>query len=320
MKRLVLFCLFVLLLAGGTQAAPLRCETASGISGDCPRDGFYCQAPDYGMIYNMSSGFDAEIADDIPEEWAGYRLDGVTLWVGEWYSIGGPTWRDPLGVRLNLYHESCPPEMVPFATQEVAWSEADKTLVLDDGAKTVYEVTIWLQEPVIVTSGMSIGATALIDWGQEEPFTGICATPMYTSYGACVMYLDAEFWGYYRWTAIDYYHGIPQDLGFCLHGFAAAVEEDETEVSAALSVYPNPFHARTTLRLRAASDGQVQLSVHDLTGRRVKTLTGTVDAAGESTFHWYGLDQAGCRLPAGVYLVRLVTEGGILTHRITLID
>jgi hypothetical protein len=188
------------------------------------RDVFYCQDPDFVMIYNISSGFDAEFADDIPVEFAGNTVTTVTVWLGEWYSMGGPPWTDPVGIRVNFYNESCPPEMEPARTVEIAWDDLDKTLVYESVGSTVYELRVPLDPPLMLEAGMSLGATALIDWGQEEPFTGIVATPFYVSYGACPAYLDASFWGYDRWTAIDFFTQIPQDLAYCLGNGSVAVE------------------------------------------------------------------------------------------------
>jgi len=180
---------------------------------------YYCQEPDYIQIYNMSSGFDAEIADDIPLHLAGYRLKKITLWVGQWFTSGGGTWRDPEGVRVNFYHESGPPEMDPFSTVEVAWRELSKTLVHSSSDMRVYEVQIFLSPMLLLEAGMSLGATALIDWGHDEPFTGICATPFGISYGQDVAYLDGSWWGYVRWTAINYFTNIDQDLAYGLSGY-----------------------------------------------------------------------------------------------------
>ena len=182
------------------------------------RDAFYCQNPDYMMIYNMSSGFDAEIADDIPDQWVGYPVTSVTLWFGEWYTGGGQGWQEPLGLRLNLYHESCPPELIPYRTIEIAWADLDKILVDSSSSRWVYEVHVPLSPALLVEPGMSLGATALIDWGQEEPFCGIVATPFWVSYGACPAYLDGENWGYIRWTAIDEFTTINQDLAYLSGG------------------------------------------------------------------------------------------------------
>ncbi len=284
------------------------------------RDAFYCQAPDYTQIYNMSSGFDAEIADDIPVAWTGYSVETLTLWVGEWFSMGGPQWRDPVGVRANLYHESCPPEITPFRTVEVAWDDLDKQLVYSSGGSIVYEVHIPLSPALIITPGMSLGATALIDWGHDEPFTGICATPMYVTYGACVAYLDATWWGYERWTPINYYTTIDQDLGFCLSGREPASVESIPTATVSLTAQPNPFNPRTTLSYRLDVIGHTRLSVHDITGRCVGLLVDGLQTAGDHRVDWQAESLRGRPLPAGVYIVRLETTRRCETAMIVLLD
>lgn len=271
------------------------------------------------MIYNISSGFDAEMADDIPVEMGRFLLEGVTLWVGEWYSVGGPTWQDPLGLRINLYDECCPPELVPVHSFEFTWEELEKTLVLNTSGSTVYEVTAWLPGAVPATAGSSLGATVLIDWGHDEPFTGICATPMYTYHGYCVCYLDAEWWGYTRWTAIDHYTGIPQDMAYCLH----ATSSDAPATAAAaltLAAHPNPFNPRSTLRYRLPTEGHARLDVYDLSGRLVRVLADGPHVAGEHSALWDGRDAAGRSAAAGVYVARLVSGKEAVSRKLVLLE
>lgn len=210
--------MFFLFLGLANSTSPLNYWDNEAPIQAIARDAFYCQNPDYMMIYNMSSGFDAEIADDIPDQWVGYPVTSVTLWFGEWYTGGGQGWQEPLGLRLNLYHESCPPELIPYRTIEIAWADLDKILVDSSSSRWVYEVHVPLSPALLVEPGMSLGATALIDWGQEEPFCGIVATPFWVSYGACPAYLDGENWGYIRWTAIDEFTTINQDLAYLSGG------------------------------------------------------------------------------------------------------
>lgn len=274
---------------------------------------FYCQPPEYPMIYNISSGFDAEIADDIPAELAGRWIDAVTLWGGEWFYGGGPTWRDPIGLRLNFYAESCPPEQLPFLTLETSWTDLEKTLVLDSGGMRIYALRVLLAEPLEIGPGMSLGATMLIDWGSDEPFTGLCATSQYESYGACVAYLDAPNWGYSRWTAIDHYTGIAQDLGYCLSASPTGVA-DGVERGLSLAAHPNPFNPATTIRLHLPAAGEVRLSVHDVEGRRVALLQAGRLEAGEHAFTWRAAE-----LPSGVYFARLSAAGTAVSRRLVLL-
>jgi len=314
----ILFLLLIIVINPGVTAE-LKCPaTEEGMAG-CSRDSFYCQAADYDMIYNMSSGFDAEFADDIPVILEGRYIEQVTLWTGEWFYGGGPYWRDPVGFRVNFYHESCPPELDPFLSIETAWADLDKTIVVDTSSKKLYEIRVEVSPPLQITEGMSLGATILIDWGSDEPFAGICATPMYVSYGACVAYFDAMNWGYTRWTAIDEFTNIPQDLAYCLDGGATDVETPAAGL-ATLTNHPNPFNPRTRIHFSTAMAGTVRLSIFDVNGRLITRLLDERLTAGEHQVDWLARDGSGRALPSGVYLARLLSAAGTKTLRLVLLQ
>ncbi len=68
---------------------------------------------------------------------------------------------------------------------------------------------------------------------------------------------------------------------------------------------PNPFKGVVDLTYALPRRGIVELRVHDLSGRLVRTLlSGTADA-GLWTTSWDGKDDAGRDLPSGIYLCRL---------------
>ncbi len=136
-------------------------------------DPFHCQDPEM-TRYRISSGFDAEFADDIPDEYAGQVIGKVTLWAGEWYIVGGPGWQEPTGVSIAFYNGACPPAIDPFISFSFSWKELEKELVLD-GTMTIYKVSATLPEEVTIVEDMSIGATMDISWGTAEPST--MATP-----------------------------------------------------------------------------------------------------------------------------------------------
>jgi hypothetical protein len=60
----------------------------------------------------------------------------------------------------------------------------------------------------------------------------------------------------------------------------------------------------TTVRLSVAKAGRVQVSIYDVTGRKIKNVADRVFPAGETTLQWDGTDDGGQKVARGVYFVR----------------
>ncbi len=86
-----------------------------------------------------------------------------------------------------------------------------------------------------------------------------------------------------------------------------------------VSGHPNPFNASTTIICTLARGGRVDLAVHDVTGRRIRTLVSSRLAAGPHHVRWDGLDDRGAPAASGVYLVRLRTAAESRTFKLTLL-
>lgn len=87
-----------------------------------------------------------------------------------------------------------------------------------------------------------------------------------------------------------------------------------------LAVGPNPTHGRVTAAFSlstAVEDGE--LSLYDASGRRVATLLGGPLAAGEHRVEWTGLDDAGRRVPAGIFFLRLEAGARSAAHKVLLL-
>jgi uncharacterized repeat protein (TIGR01451 family) len=68
---------------------------------------------------------------------------------------------------------------------------------------------------------------------------------------------------------------------------------------------PNPFRGATRIHFDLPETGAVDLSVFDVTGRRVATLVEGSMPAGRFVTAWDGHDSSGRRVVAGVYFLRL---------------
>jgi flagellar hook capping protein FlgD len=103
-----------------------------------------------------------------------------------------------------------------------------------------------------------------------------------------------------------------------------AIAELRVDVSKPLLVtrlmapYPNPFNPRVRIDYELASPGFARISICDARGRELKVLENGVFAAGERSVVWSGVDDRGAAMSSGVYLVRMSTESGIETRKITL--
>lgn len=86
---------------------------------------------------------------------------------------------------------------------------------------------------------------------------------------------------------------------------------------------PNPFNPRTRIRfeLAAGDPGEYRVAVHDATGRLVRVLEEGLHAGRgtDRTVGWDGLDGQGRPVGSGVYVVRLTTERGSTSRKITLL-
>ena len=77
-----------------------------------------------------------------------------------------------------------------------------------------------------------------------------------------------------------------------------------------MSVNPNPFKYGTYVSYELQSSGKLNISVYSISGMKVRTLENHTASKGDSgKFYWDGSDDAGNKLPAGVYFLRLTIDG-----------
>ncbi|MCH7761985.1 T9SS type A sorting domain-containing protein [candidate division TA06 bacterium] len=82
---------------------------------------------------------------------------------------------------------------------------------------------------------------------------------------------------------------------------------------------PNPFHNNTIISLLLPRSLDTDLSVYDLTGRRVATLTDGRLEAGRYSFTWDGRDSSGREVSSGVYFYRLTAGDYTSTKKLVLL-
>jgi hypothetical protein len=102
--------------------------------------------------------------------------------------------------------------------------------------------------------------------------------------------------------------------------FATTTAVRTPALAGAVSIGPNPFASTTNISVDLAASARVDLTVYDVSGRRVATLMNAHAARGLHNTTWNGRDEAGHALVSGVYFVRLSLNGNAVeTHRVTLV-
>ena len=86
-----------------------------------------------------------------------------------------------------------------------------------------------------------------------------------------------------------------------------------------LTVSPNPFREQQSIRFYLPEAGPAALDIFNLNGQRLATLHSGYLDAGQQDYSWDGTDERGQQLSSGIYLIRLRTEEGTLTQKVSLV-
>lgn len=73
--------------------------------------------------------------------------------------------------------------------------------------------------------------------------------------------------------------------------------------------YPNPFNGETFLSCHVPRGAGFDLSIYDVSGRRIKTLQGDATQGNEFTVTWNGTNNRGMKVAKGIYFFRLSVRG-----------
>ena len=83
--------------------------------------------------------------------------------------------------------------------------------------------------------------------------------------------------------------------------------------------YPNPFNPTTTIDFKVASAANVNISVFNVLGQRVRNLVDQDLAAGSYSTTWDGRDDSSQPLASGVYFYRLQSGSYVESRKMTLL-
>ena len=83
--------------------------------------------------------------------------------------------------------------------------------------------------------------------------------------------------------------------------------------------YPNPFNPSTTIEYNLNNKSYVNVVVHDISGRLVKTLFEGPQNAGNQSLIWNATNNKNESMPGGLYIYSISTEKSILSKKMMLL-
>ena len=127
-----------------------------------------------------------------------------------------------------------------------------------------------------------------------------------------------------RIIAFDPSMNSEQDESDSLFTIAAVGTEErrikgDSEKGLSVTVFPEPFAERTAIDLYLAKNTQVNLSIYDISGRKILNLFDGVLRKGHQEFLWNGQDSNGKAACTGIYIIRIEAAEGVYTRRITIL-
>lgn len=141
------------------------------------------------------------------------------------------------------------------------------------------------------------------DWGDSQvTLNQQSASHTYTmagTYNVCVTYIDVFDTATCNATSCQ-----------ALTITSVGVQEVNSGVNS-ITATPSPFGAATTFDVNLATSSDVEISVYDVTGKKVETVKDEEMTAGHHEIDW-----APENLAEGVYFVQMVIEGQVLTQKI----
>jgi len=83
--------------------------------------------------------------------------------------------------------------------------------------------------------------------------------------------------------------------------------------------YPNPFSSSTTISYNIPQTGDVEISIYDLKGQRIKTYQIGNTPPGNYKLEWDGKNEKGQKVISGFYIYRIIYNGIVRSNKMLLI-
>jgi hypothetical protein len=285
---------------------------------------------------------------------ATYPLAGQKL---EWFSYGVPdsgmgTWgkyvNDGLIANVELIANMDPAEGEPLAV--VVWEEMMDVVPIEDAEGTFYGRTYYAAYADLMVSSFdgaswsapyNITQTAELDERDVSVYNDVMGNKIHMMYyqdnmPGCdrnMVYVDDAAYtdrfvnwvkpgtgGHFsipiRTAEADLVNVMYQEVDLTMTSIDNEVVSNPVSFKLAQN-FPNPFNPTTSIAYTVPA-GQVNLTIYNLLGQKVRTLVNKDVPAGVYEAVWDGADAAGNQVASGVYFYKLKSEAGELSKKMLL--
>ncbi len=83
--------------------------------------------------------------------------------------------------------------------------------------------------------------------------------------------------------------------------------------------YPNPFNPSTTIEYEIPTQGEVEVAIFDIQGKKVREVERTVHNSGSYRVVWDSKDEGGTSVASGTYFYRVQYNGTQLVNKLLLL-
>lgn len=123
--------------------------------------------------------------------------------------------------------------------------------------------------------------------------------------------LDGNYWSQLT-NGMYSFSFIPSQIGeltgsIDINNNVISTEDQVTQVDN-FSNYPNPFNPSTTIQFNIQAESNVELSIYNIKGQKVKTLCNEILPSGDHQYIWHGKNSSNNAVSSGIYFIKLVNQ------------
>ena len=146
-------------------------------------------------------------------------------------------------------------------------------------------------------------------WATQSVSTAGCLSNAITMNNSENIFVAGFFWdsitfGSQTLTSIGDYDVFVAQLGMPVYA-----DDELISAEPQLSNYPNPFNPSTTIEFSTQNESNIELTIFNIRGQKVKTLINNDCINGNHSIMWDGVDESNNPVSSGIYYYKLNVNG-----------